>query len=108
MSQLQTVTVTLTHGIALAGKKVKTVVLREPLLEDMIAAENEAVAQYSPLAFRRALVARQIVSLDGDDSMPVTSKMLAKVRPGDWTKLVDGLNEAEALGEADVAEEKAT
>ena len=58
MSHLVTVTAHLTHGIPIAGKRAKTVVIREPLLEDMIAAETEAT-QFSPLAFRRALVARR-------------------------------------------------
>ncbi|WP_054285115.1 phage tail assembly protein [Gulbenkiania mobilis] len=107
MSQLVTVTAHLTHGIPIAGKRAKTVVIREPLLEDMIAAETEAT-QFSPLAFRRALVARQIVSIDGDTDTPVTPKMLGQLRPGDWQRLVNGLNEAEQLGEAAAGAESPT
>lgn len=108
MSELKTVTVTLLQGIAIAGKHAKNIEIREPLLEDMIAAEAEAVAQYSPLAFRRALVARQIVSIDGDSDTPVTLKMLGKLRPGDWARLIAGLNKAEALGEAAASEASST
>ncbi|WP_024303327.1 phage tail assembly protein [Pseudogulbenkiania sp. MAI-1] len=104
MSELKTVTVVLTHGVPLKNSSAKTVVLREPLLEDMIEAESDAAAAFSPLAFRRALVARQIVSLDGD-ALPVTPGMLNKLRPSDWNKLVAGLNEAEQLGEASAAAE---
>ncbi|EEG08226.1 hypothetical protein [Pseudogulbenkiania ferrooxidans] len=103
MSELKTVTVTLTHGIPFKGRNLKTVVLREPMLDDMIEAEAEANSTFSPLAYRRALVAHQIVSLDGE-AIPVTPGML-KVRNGDWQKLVAGLNEAERLGEASAAAE---
>ena len=99
MSELVTVPVPLKHGIPIAGKRAKNVVIREPLLDDMIAAETEAT-QFSPLAFRRALIARQIISIDGDTDTPVTPKMLGQLRPGDWQRLVNGLNQAEQLGEA--------
>lgn len=103
MSELVTVTVTLTHGIPFKDRKLKKVVLREPLLDDLIEAETEANSVFAPIAHRRALVARQIVSLD-DEVIPVTPNML-KLRQGDWNKLTAGLNEAERLGEASAAAE---
>ena len=107
MSELVTVSASLKHGIPIAGKRAKNIVIREPLLDDMIAAETEAT-QFSPLAFRRALVARQIVSIDGDTDTPVTPKMLGQLRPGDWQRLVNGLNQAEQLGEAGAGEASPT
>lgn len=99
MADLATVTVSLKHGILFQGRLLTQVVLREPLLEDLVEAEGEAHSTLTPLAFRRALVARQIVSLDGQ-ALPVTPAMLSQLKTGDWNRLALGLNEAEQLGEA--------
>ncbi|MEO9385295.1 phage tail assembly protein [Chromobacterium phragmitis] len=99
MSELAILTVNLKHGIKLRGTVHKSVVLREPLLDDMIAAEEEANSALTPLAYRRALVARQIVKL-GDTDVPVTPGMLGKLKGADWAALSAGLHEVQQLGEA--------
>lgn len=104
---LHTLTVPLKHGIKIGERFAKSVVIREPVLDDMIAAEEDANSSFSPIAYRRALVARQIVSLDGQ-TLPVTPEMLGRLKSGDWKRLVQGLNEAEALGEADSGDASAS
>lgn len=100
MSDLATVTVILSHGIPFKNTRLKSIVIREPLLDDLIAAEGEANGVLAPLAFRRALVAHQIVSADGE-ALPITPEMLGKLKGNDWNKLSLALNEAERLGEAE-------
>ncbi|MCQ4142954.1 hypothetical protein [Vogesella sp. AC12] len=62
MSELKTFTATLPQGIAIAGKRAKSIVIREPLLEDMIAAEAEDVAKY--LMLKDAIAALELGASD--------------------------------------------
>lgn len=92
-----TLTVTLRRGLRVGDELKKKLVLREPLLEDMMAAEEDA-SVYQRLTYRAAVAARLIVSVDGEP-LPVTRAMLGRLDPADWNRISSVLDEFERLGE---------
>lgn len=90
----------LKHGLTIGEKTHKHFVLRECSMGDMFDAE-ELVPASRQLAFRAALLTKQLVSI-GDYHGPFTMQMLRKFEPADFTELMnaqDQLGEKEAAGE---------
>lgn len=78
----RTVVVELKEGIVAAGQHHKTLVLREPTVADMMAAENECPV-YNAIGFRAALVAQCVVRVENFDA-PVTVGMVKDLKSADW------------------------
>lgn len=97
-----TLTVTLRRGLRVVDELKKKIVLREPLLEDMMAAEEDT-SVYQRVSYRAAIAARLIVSVDGQP-LPVTRAMLGRLDPTDWNRISKALDEFERLGELDADE----
>lgn len=88
----------LTRGISLGGKFYKKIELREAALEDMIAAE-EIVSSSHFIAWRTEIIAACIVKVEGYEGI-VTSEVLKRISPVDYSRLNNGLAELSAEGEA--------
>ena len=90
--------ITLKHGFMVGGNAHKDIVLREPTLGDMMAAEEEAPV-YNQIAFRAALACRCIEKVDGFDGV-ITLNMMRALKPADWRIIAKAVDDMEAAGNA--------
>lgn len=97
---MNTQIVTLKHGLIIGKSTYKVLKLREPLLDDYCAAEDEANPQLSPIKYRRALSAVCLEKAD-DFEGPFTGAMLGKLKQADWLAISKTLSELESEGEAE-------
>ena len=100
---MRTQIITLKHGFQVGGQKLVDIVMREPVVADMMAAERMA-GNGGNIAFRSALIATCIDKVDGFDA-PVTLNMIGELKLADYNLLVDGLSELEEEGEAEAKKE---
>jgi len=91
-------------GIRIKGHLHKNFVMREALVEDLLAAEEEASVT-QPLAFNAQLMTLQLVRV-GDFEGPFMLEQLSKLKPADWRTLRAAQSELDLLGEADSASEE--
>mgnify|MGYP000990117068 CR=1 FL=1 len=96
--------VTLKKGLLIKGKPHLTLTLREPFVDDLVAVEADGVMAYQSNTFRRALIARCIVKVDGYAG-DVTPSMIGKLGMTDWTLLQRGFDAAEAEGKPEATSE---
>ena len=82
------------------GQKADDIEVRAPLLEDMLAAENEANPVTNPNAYTVAMAACTTVRA-GNFTGPFTMAHFKKMKPSQWNVVRDALAEAEQLGEAE-------
>lgn len=88
----------LPHGLTDDGKTHKAFELRAATTGDMFDAEAVAAAD-KPLAYRGALIARQIVSL-GTLEGPIDYDLIRRLQPEDFGRLITAQDEVERLGKA--------
>ena len=100
---MRTQIITLKHGFQVGGQKLVDIVMREPVVADMMAAERMA-GNGGNIAVRSALIATCIEKVDGFDA-PVTLNMIGELKLADYNLLVDGLSELEEEGEAEAKKE---
>ena len=96
---MRTQLVTLKRGIKVGDEYYKDVVLREPIVEDMINAEQAAKSR-GEIAFRTALLSVCIERVDGCD-VPLTPKMLSQIDLNDYNQLLDVFEELQKQGDED-------
>ena len=96
---MRTQLVTLKRGIKVGDEYHKDLVLREPIVEDMITAERIATGE-GQIAFRTALLSVCIERVEGCD-VPLTPKMLSKISLSDYNCLLDEFDELQKEGEED-------
>lgn len=107
MSNTNTKTVFLKHGIPMGDKCLKKITLREPVLADMLAAEGNGNIATQPIRYRVALLSEVICSAD-DFQGPFTVGMLSKLKPNDYYALSQTLGDVEDAGEEQPGAEKAS
>ena len=90
--------VTLKYGFSIGGEALPDVILREPTLGDMMAAEEEAPV-YNQIAFRAALACRCIEKVDVFDGV-ITLNMMRALKPDDWRIIAKAVDDMEAAGNA--------
>lgn len=90
--------ITLKHGFVVAGEAFTDIVMREPTLGDMMAAEEDAPV-YNQIAFRAALACRCIEKVDGYDGV-ITLNMMRALKPADWRIIAKAMDDVEAAGNA--------
>lgn len=90
---------TLKHGLKIGDVVHRDYVLRESTTADMFDAEDEAPA-HKRLAFRGALLARQIVKL-GELSGPLEFALIRKLHREDFDQLVDDQVKVDELGKTE-------
>lgn len=78
-------TVVLKHGLKIGKETHTSVTIREPLLADMIAAEEDAPAHKS-IAYRTALLTQCITNVGSFDDV-VTVEVLGRLHPSDFNIL---------------------
>lgn len=96
---MRTQLVILKRGIKVGDQFYKDVVLREPIVEDMINAEQVAKGG-GQIAFRTALLSVCIDRVDGCD-VPLTPKMLSQIDLPDYNQLLDVFDELQKQGDED-------
>ena len=96
---MRTQLVTLKRGIKVGDEYHKDLVLREPIVEDMITAEQLAKGG-GEIAFRTALLNVCLVRVEGCD-VPVTPKMLSQISLPDYNLMLDVFDELQQEGEED-------
>ena len=96
---MRTQLVTLKRGIKVGDEYYKDVVLREPIVEDMINAEQIAVGR-GEIAFRTAMLCVCIDRVDGCD-VPLTPKMLSQIDLPDYNQLLDVFEALQKQGDED-------
>jgi phage FluMu protein gp41 len=84
---------TLTDGLVVGDSILKEFELRVCTVADMFAAEQNASPERF-LAFRGALIARQLVRL-GDLSGPIDFDLIGQLTPRDLGQLIDALDAVE-------------
>jgi phage FluMu protein gp41 len=84
-------------GMRVKGHLEKRFVMREALVEDLLAAEDEAPVD-KPLAFNGALILLQLVRV-GESEGPFVAAQLGALKPVDWRILRAAQAELDALGE---------
>lgn len=99
MSDEQTKTGTLAHGLTVGGLTHKDFVLREALAGDYFSAEAEAT-QDKPMSYRAAVLARQLVRV-GSFEGPFTLAMIGKLKGKDLAILMDAQRKLDAEGEGE-------
>ena len=95
---MATVKGTLKHGLKVGDVRHCDFELRDSTTADMFDAEDDAPA-HKRLAFRGALLARQIVKL-GEMSGPLEFSMIRKLDREDFDQLVDAQVEVDELGKS--------
>jgi phage FluMu protein gp41 len=81
------------------GKEALEIELREPTVQDLMEAEKEANPAVGPNAFNVALACRTVVRA-GDFAGPFVTSHFNTMSARNWYVVRDGMQEAEALGEA--------
>jgi phage FluMu protein gp41 len=87
---------TLKHGLQVGPDLLRDFELRPAVAGDMFDAE-EAASPDKPLAYRGALIGRQLVRL-GNMEGPIPFDLVRKLHPEDFGQLVDALEAVEAPG----------
>lgn len=87
---------TLKHGLNIGAKTYKDFAVREPIMADYMAAEDEAPAD-KQYAFDLALLA-QLTELQGFDGV-LTVGLLGRLKPVDFGRLRRALREVSESGE---------
>ena len=100
MSATNTIIVPLPKPWKIAGKEVTEVELRPPLLDDILEAEEDAHPATRPNAFNVAMACRTIVRA-GSFTGPFVLSHFKGMAPSTWYAIRKGVDDAEALGEAE-------
>ncbi len=98
MSTIPTIVKPLKAPWKLAGQDVTEIELRAPLVEDMLAAEEEANPGLQPMKYQVALAAQTMVRA-GTSNGPFAAAQFKKMTPANFAVLREALAEAGALGE---------
>jgi phage FluMu protein gp41 len=94
-----TVIKTLKKPWKVGGKEAIDVELREPTVQDLVEAEKEANPALGPNAFNVALACRTVVRA-GEFTGPFVAGHFNSMTARNWYVVREGMQEAEALGEA--------
>lgn len=99
MSTVPTVIKTLKTPWKVGGKEATEIELRAPLVEDMLAAEEEANPAVTPTRYQVALAAQTMVRA-GEFTGPFAVAQFKKMTPADLAVIREAMQEAGQLGEA--------